>query len=136
MRIVGMEVGHCNGSGWSAGADIIHHPTWDEVEASISRLDPFRYPFLRLSGGHRPRGEGMEILGGNGKFRIRLFQPLARWQLFDPDKSNNEVRLWTGDRMEITYDFHVLRDEAEVFVVAWHYFRFGEGHPEYDWLED
>ena len=100
------------------------NPTWEQIVASIDRLDKFRYPWVWLFIGEEDEDASTDcltIMGGDGVYWLALsagkYQQL---RLLDPSKGNHEVKLWTSDQgfsdqeLYVTYDRELVLPSTDV----------------------
>jgi hypothetical protein len=124
-------------TGWGWHWEKIASPTWDQVEAFIRCLDKFHYPWVWLftrDNIEDPLVDCMQVIGGDGVYWVALsagnFEQL---RLFDPDKGNEEIHLWTSDQGFSDYEFHVTYDIDLVLRIAKQFAETGEPLPEATW---
>ena len=76
-------------------------PNWDEIVASIGRLDKFRHPWVWLSIGDETEDATVDcltIMGGAGVYWLGLTTcKYEQLRLFDPNKDSQEIKVWTSD---------------------------------------
>lgn len=113
------------------------NPTWEQIIASIDRLDKFRYPWLWLFTGDEdedPSVDCLTIMGGDGVYWLALStDKYDQLQLFDPNKGTHEVELWTSDQGSAHEEMHVTYDRELVLRIARHFGETGEPLPEDIW---
>jgi hypothetical protein len=123
------------GSGWHE--EKIANPTWDQVVDSVRRLDKFRYPWVWLFIGDNedhPTVDCMTIMGGEGVYWVALSAgKYDQLRLFDPDKGNQVVEIWTSDQGFSDYEFHVTSDIELVLRIAKCFGETGEPLPAATW---
>ena len=77
-------------------------PTWEQIVASIDRLDKFRYPWLWLFIGDEDEDASVDcltIMGGDGVYWLGLSAgKYDQLRLYDPNQGAHEVPLWTSDQ--------------------------------------
>ncbi len=113
------------------------NPTWDEIVVSVHRLDKCRYPWVWLFTGDNNEDvtiDCLTIMGGNGVYWVGLSAGKhVQLRLFDPEKRNQDVDLWTSDQGFSDYEFHVTYDIELVLRIARHFGETGEPLPEATW---
>jgi hypothetical protein len=123
-------------SGWGWHEEKVASPSEAQVEASIRRLDKFRYPWIWLFIGddEDPTEDCLTVMGGDGVYWIALSAGKHdQLRLFDPDKSNNIVHIWTSDQGFWDYEFHTTSDIDLVLHVVRHFGETGEPLPSATW---
>jgi hypothetical protein len=130
-----------NGCSWETHKVV--HPTWQQIDGAIRKLDRFRYPFLFLwptedESKHIIDGSAdvLEVMGGEGAYWLAgssangLFQRRLNY----PDRGNKEVVVWTSDQGFADAERHVCRDVEAVVQAAKHYCEHaGELDPSLPW---
>ena len=123
------------GSGWHF--EKIFKPTWNDIVASIDRLDKFRYPWLWLFIGDETedaRVDCLTIMGGEGVFWLALTAgKYDQLRLFDPNKGNQEIKVWTSDQGFADEEKYVTYDSDLVLKIAWYFGETGEPLPGAQW---
>lgn len=117
--------------------DKVRNPTWDEIVTSIRRLDKFRYPWVWLFIGDEDEDASVDcltVMGGDGVYWLGLTAgEYNQLRLFDPNKSTDEVELWTSDQGFADEERHVTHDIDLVFRIIKHFGETGEPLPEAVW---
>ena len=123
--------------GWTWHIDEIRNPNWQQIEDGIRRLDKFCYPWVELhldEGGEVTARNCLVVMGGKGDFWVCLsVGDLEQIRLFDPNKSSNDVDLWTSDQGFSDYEFHVSYDIELILKIAKHFADQGQALPEASW---
>ena len=123
------------GGGWHM--EKVANPTWDEIVASVHRLDKFRYPWVLLFIGDNDEDATVDcltIMGGEGVYWVALSAGKHdQLRLFDPDRGSKEVDLWTSDQGFSDYEFHVTYDIELVLRIAKHFGETSEPLPQATW---
>jgi hypothetical protein len=113
------------------------NPTWDEIVASIGRLDKFRYPWVWLFTGDETEEASVDcltVMGGEGVFWIGLsVGKYDQLRLFDFANGTHEVQVWTSDQGFGDQERHVTYDSDFVLRIAKHFAKTGEPLPEAIW---
>ena len=82
-------------TGWNWHLEKTFNPTWDDIVASIDRLDKFRYPWMWLFVGDETEDatvDWLTIMGGDGVYGLALSAGrYEQLRLFDPNKRNHEM---------------------------------------------
>lgn len=124
-------------TGWGWHLEKTHDPTWDDILVSVYQLDKFCYPWLWLFIGENdedPTIDCLTIMGGDGVYWVALSAGKHdQLRLFDPEKSSNEIDLWTSDQGSSDYEFHTTSDIELVLRIAKHFGETGEPLPEATW---
>ena len=124
-------------TGWGWHLEKTVNPSWEQIVASIDRLDKFRYPWVNLFIGDEDEDmmvDCLTILGGEGVFWLGLSAGrYEQLQLFDPDKSTHEIQLWTSDQGFADQERHVTYDRELVLRIARYFGETGEPLPEAGW---
>lgn len=114
-------------------------PSWDEVVAAVHCLDRFRKPWVLLFIGDNDEDPTLDcatIMGGQGVFWVGLSTGRhVQLRLFDPERSGDEVDLWTSDQGFRDYEFHTTTDIDLVLRIAKHFGETGEPLSEATWEE-
>jgi hypothetical protein len=112
-------------------------PTWEEIVASIYRLDKFCYPWVWLFIGDEDEDASVDcltIMGGEGVYWLGLTAgKYDQLRLFDPKKSPQEVELWTSDQGFSDQEVHVTYDVDLVLRIARYFGETGEPLPQAMW---
>ena len=112
-------------------------PTWEEIVASIYRLDKFRYPWVWLFIGDEDEDASvacLTVMGGDGVYWLGLTAgKYDQLRLFDPNKGTQEVELWTSDQGFADQEAYVTYDIDLVLRIAKHFGETGEPLPEAMW---
>jgi hypothetical protein len=115
----------------------VANPTWDQIVASIHRLDKFRYPWVWLFIGDEDEDATVDcltIMGGDGVYWVGLSAGrYDQLRLFDPHRGHHEVDLWTSDQGFADQACYVTVDIELVLRVAKHFGETGEPLPEVSW---
>lgn len=123
------------GCGWHS--EKIRNPAWDDILVSVHRLDKFRYPSVWLFIGENDddmTSDCLTIMGGDGVYWVALSAGKHdQLRLFDPDKSSEEVDLWTSDQGFADYEFRTTNDIELALRIAKHFGETGEPLPEASW---
>ena len=113
------------------------NPTWNEIVASVDRLDTFHYPWVWLFIGDEDEDASVDcltIMGGDGVFWLGLSAgKYEQLRLFDPTKGSHEVQLWTSDQGFVDQEMFVTYDRELVLGIAKHFGETGEPLPEASW---
>ena len=124
-------------TGWGGQTQKLADPTWDQIVASVRRLDRFRYPWVWLFIGDNdedPTVNCLTIMGGEGVYWVALSAgKFDQLRLFDPNKGNEEVNLWLSDQGFSDYEFHVTYDIDLVLRIAAYFGETGKPLPAADW---
>jgi hypothetical protein len=112
-------------------------PTWNDIVASIDRLDKFRYPWVWLFIGEEPEDATVDcltIMGGDGVYWLGLSAGrYEQLRLFDPQKSTHEIEVWTSDQGFADEERYVTYDRELVLKIARYFGETGEPLPEAAW---
>lgn len=124
-------------TGWGWHLEKISNPTWDEVFVSVRRLDKFRHPWVSLFIGENeadPTLDCLTIMGGEGVSWVALSAGKHdQLRLFDPNKSSQEVDLWTSDQGFADCEYHTTNDMELVMRIAKHFGETGQPLPDAIW---
>ena len=124
-------------SGWGWHLEKTFNPNWDEIIASIDRLDKFRYPWVWLFIGDEDEDASVDcltVLGGDGVYWLALSAgKYAQLRLFDPSKGSHEVQLWTSDQGFADEEVYVTYDRELVLRIAKYFGETGKPLPEAQW---
>ena len=122
---------------WKHHAVDIPMPTWAQIEGTIRELDPFHHPWcwLFIGAGHDdPTDNCMTVMGGDGIYWLALSAgKYDQLRLFNPEKSDREVDVWTSDQGFADHEFHTTTDIELVIRVVRHFAETGEPLPENIW---
>src|SRR5215831_6892982 len=113
------------------------HPTWEEIEAAIRRLDRFRFPFLFLwpvedANKHFVDGdcEVFEVMGGEGVFWFAgSLGGYFQRRFLNPRGGDDAVVVWTSDQGFGAAERHICRDIEVVLRAARYYAERGDFDP-------
>lgn len=112
-------------------------PTWEQIVASIDRLNKFRYPWVWLFIGDEDEDASVDcltIMGGDGVYWLGLSAGKhEQLRLFDPNKGEHEVQLWTSDQGFADQEMYVTYDRELVLRIARYFGETGEPLPEARW---
>jgi hypothetical protein len=124
-------------TGWDCHMEKTANPTWDDVVAAVRRLDTFRYPWVWLFIGDNDEDGSLDcltIMGGDGAYWIGLCAgPYDQLRLFDPEKGDEEIQVWTSDQGFADRACHVTGDLDLVLRIAKHFGDTGEPLPDATW---
>jgi len=113
------------------------NPTWEQIIASIDRLNKFRYPWVWLFIGDEDEDASVDcltIMGGEGVYWVGLSAgKYEQLRLFDPNKGSHEVQLWTSDQGFADQEIYVTYDRELVLRIAKYFGETGEPLPEAPW---
>ena len=113
------------------------NPTWEQIIASIDRLDKFRYPWVWLFIGDEDEdasADCLTIMGGDGVYWLGLSAgKYDQLRLFDSSKGTHEVQLWTSDQGFADQEMYVTYDRELVLRIARYFGETGEPLPEASW---
>ena len=112
-------------------------PSWEEVVAAIDRLNNFRYPWVWLFIGDEDEDASVDcltIMGGEGVFWLALTAgKYDQLRLYDPNKSSEEIPLWTSDQGFADQEKYVTYNRELVLRIAKYFGETGEPLPEASW---
>lgn len=124
-------------TGWKWHLEKTRNPTWDEIVTAIRRLDKFRYPWVWLFIGDADEDATVEcltVMGGEGVYWLGLTAgKFDQLRLFDPEKSGDEVNVWTSDQGFADEERYITTDLELVLRVAKHFGETGEPLPDASW---
>jgi len=124
-------------SGWGWHLEKTFDPTWNQIVASIDRLDKFRYPWVWLFIGdedENPSVDCLTIMGGEGVYWLALGAgKYDQLRLFDPTKGSHEVEVWTSDQGFADEEVHMTYDRELVLKIAKYFGETGEPLPDAMW---
>ena len=143
MHVRALETWSYQPDGRRQKPEKVAHPTWEQIEAAIRRLDGREYPILSLWASDDPAlqmvdefSERLEVLGGAGAYWVAgTFGGYFQRQQLDPAGGAEEVELYPR---QIEQGFgapvrHVTRDLDLVLRVARYYAERGEFDPSVSW---
>jgi hypothetical protein len=118
----------------------IVHPTWQEIEATIRKLDKHVHPFIVLAPvldeSERFNGDSdfFEVIGGNGDYWV-AGSINGYWQrrAVNPLGDDNEIDLWTSHQGFSSPSEFVLHDLNVVLRAAKYYYEYNEFDPNLEW---
>ena len=122
--------------GWTWRTHDIPNPTWDQIEASIWRLDKFRFPFVWLYLDGMPESDvpQFEVTGGSGDYVIACSVKDYRQRLFcDPSRGKRAIEIWTSDQGGSNAAENVLHDLDVVLRVTRYFCDTGDFDPSIPW---
>jgi hypothetical protein len=120
----------------------VAHPTWDEVETAIRRLDQFTWPFVWLLLGEGKDWGAMEeegflsIIGGNGKYSVEGATPSEGGKRLCLSKQSREklVDVWLSDQGFSTEEMFVCYELETVLRVARYFGVRRQFDPTVEWV--
>ena len=118
------------------------HPTWEQIEASLRRLNQFEYPNVWLLLGDGSDWSLMEkegylnIMGGNGSYCVDGATPSdGRRRLVMSNHSRvKRVDVWLSDQGYATEEIFVCKDIETVVRVARHFCVHRRLDPSAEWV--
>lgn len=115
----------------------INNPIWEDIEASVLRLDKNRYPWVWLFIGNSdedPAVDCLAIIGGENLYWIALSAGNhSQLRLFEPNKNRNEIDLWVSDSGFSESEVYTTNDVELVLRIAKYFAETGEPLPEAKW---
>ena len=124
-------------TGWGWHLEKTFNPAWDEIVASIDRLDKFRYPWVLLFIGDETENASVDcltIMGGEDVYWLALSAgKYDQLRLFDPTKGSHEIELWTSDQGFAEEEVYVTYDRELVLRIAKYFGETGEPLPDAMW---
>jgi hypothetical protein len=128
---------HYDDTGWNWVLNKTPNPEWESVVTATRRLDKFQYPWIWLFIGDNDEDSTLDcltVVGGDGVYWVGLSAGVHdQLRLFDPEKSNREVELWTSDQGFADYEFHTTNDIEIVLQIARHFAETGQPLPSATW---
>ena len=120
-------------------SNVINDPTWEAIEAAISRLDRCLFPFIWLySDSHLPQHGDLphfEIIGGDGAYAVVCRTEKGEFCLKNPSGGTEQIDVWVSDQGTQIPSHSVCRSLAEVLAAAKYFFIHGSPNPESVWAE-
>jgi len=114
-----------------------YYPSWEDIVAAIDRLNKFRYPWVWLFIGDEDEDATVDcltIMGSDGVYWLGLSAgKYDQLRLYDPNKSSEEVQLWTSDQGFADEEKYVTYDRELVLRIAKYFGETGEPLPEASW---
>ena len=93
------------------------HPSWQEVEAAIRRMENYCFPIVQLNLTEFDDDERIfNVIGGAGRYA--LFHMTGDWQYSDPGGTDAPVHLWESDQGYECSSRNILSDVEEVLRLA------------------
>ena len=142
VRYLHMPIGQMT-SIFSYGAqqsEEILHPTWEQVQEAIRRLDRDMFPSIWLyttpvteTNDDVPQ---FEVTGGDGAYVVQIRSDASDYRgriLQNPSGGNEEVEVWTSDQGASFAAHNVCTHLEEVLRVTRHFFDHGEPAPHTQW---
>jgi hypothetical protein len=124
-------------NGWDWQLEKVVNPTWHDIVAFVRRLDPFRHPWVWLFIGETDDDvlvDCLTIMGGEGGYWIGLSAgKYEQLRLFNPDKGEKDVAVWTSDQGFADKACYITDDLDLVLRIAKHFGETGEPLPDAPW---
>ena len=115
----------------------INNPIWEDIKASVLRLDRNRYPWVWLFIGKSdedPAVDCLAIVGCENLYWIALSSGNhSQLRLFDPNKNRKQVDLWVSDSGFSESEVYTTNDVELVLKIAKYYAETGEPLPGANW---
>ena len=116
----------------------IQHPTWEDIEAAIRRLDKDCYPYVNLfRAEHAEEDDPIDfnVIGGDGEYAFDCRVADTEYRYFDPTQSDKEVAIWLSDQGWQCAETYVCYDVTVVLQATRYYCEHGTPDPSLTWQE-
>jgi|GEM_PF-1014258 len=128
-------------NGWGYESHKKRHPSWDEIELAIRRLDRFLFPYVFLWATEDVKeqvlddgGDYLNVMGGEGAYWIAgSFNGYFERRVDYPEQGEGRVEVWTSDQGMTTLERHVLHDLEAVIRTVRYYCDHGDFDPAIRW---
>ena len=122
--------------GWTWWTEDIPDPTWDDIEASIRRLDRYCHPFVMLF--REPYAEEDElpdfnVIGGEGMYALDCMDNHTQYHYYDPTHGDEEIELWLSDQGYATKEKDVCYDINTVLKATRYFCEHALPDPDLTW---
>jgi hypothetical protein len=101
MKIHLLEVTIYQDNGLTWRTKRIRNPSWDEVEATIRRLDGFYYPFVSLYQNADVKEFALpnfKVTGGESEFALTYCSNGTAARYFDATRGDYRIDIWRSDQ--------------------------------------
>jgi hypothetical protein len=120
-------------TGWNPQSQLVANPTWEQIDASIRRLDKFSFPFVWIY--LRPDADPQdvpefEVIGGAGDYVVACsVEGYHQRRVLVNDDAHDEIEVWTSDQGATASGKHVLHDVDAVLRITRHFCETGGFDP-------
>jgi hypothetical protein len=124
MRVQLMCVTLYDDDGWTWRTEEVRNPTWETVEATIRRLDRFRYPFVWLFRSAEVEQDPLpdySVIGGEGEFAMDWNADGAYHRYYDQSRGDEEIEIWRSDQ-GATFEAKYCCSSLDTVLSATRYF--------------
>ena len=103
--------------------EVIDHPSWEQVQAAIRRMENFCYPIVTLAFDESEQ-DGLIIVGGPRRYSATRVD--GSWIYERPDGSDQEVRLWLSDQGFYCRERNIIRTRRRTLEIAKAFYETGD----------
>ena len=130
MRIKLMKVFEYDSTGWNCQETAVRHPSLDEMQTAVRRLNKFEYPFVWFFTSEDVRNDAIpnfSVMGGNGDYVLLSFDgksPERRMKF--PSHDDELVDVWLSDQGCEINERYVCHDLSFVLDVLANFAKTGK----------
>jgi hypothetical protein len=134
IKTLNVTIYNQHGSAW--WTELTPDPQWADIEAAITRLDQYCYPFVWLHRSDTVEEDSaydFDIIGGNGLYAMDGVVDAKGFTYIEPDGGDDIISVWRSDQGFETEAKYVCRDLTIVLRAVKYFCEHGTPEPTLNW---